>query len=304
MARRISSKWRVWTGLALACLPLAPGWAEWTDPVLDLALEARHSDNVNNAFLSSERQDDRWIEGRLSAGRYYQFDSDGAGYTRLRLTGDVALRRYGRYDGLDLLSAGVGADLTHKFGVGPDVPWLRLHAGGAWEDFEDDDRDSALYRAEVRVGRRFTERLDASLGAGYERRDGSDSLPGWWGAQGDVYDLERYNLSAEASYLIDDGLLARVGASYLNGDLDGGCTRDSAREISGELGGYDAYTRDETFGGCRYRFSGSGFTLSASLSKALGPHAALNFGVDYGEAGRNGLTYADTQLFIDLRYGL
>ena len=98
------------TGLFVAGLftlgMVTPACAEWVDLVADGMLEFHSDSNINRSAFTVDERDDNVASAQLSAGRYFQFNPDGARYTRLRLTADLELRAHDEFDGLDRTNIG------------------------------------------------------------------------------------------------------------------------------------------------------------------------------------------------------
>lgn len=284
-----------------------PVSAEWVDVVADGKLEYHHDSNINQSAFAEDELDDNVTSAQLSAGRYYQFNPDGANYTRLRLATDLELRAHDQFDGLDRNNIGVSASLAHKTGLGPDEPWIRAHLSALHENVDDNDRDKEIYNLGFQTGKQFTDRFSASVDASYNVHNGKDDLETISTAVGgpdvgsDVYDLKRYILSVDARYQLYERFLLSGFYSYLNGELNGECTVPNVGVVVTTIE-VTAVTPDKVFGGCRYRFDGSANTLGLAGTYAINAHASISFGFKVSEAGSGDLDYDDEQYFANFRY--
>ncbi len=286
---------------------LSVGWigpvqAEWAESVLDASAEYRTNDDVNLSVFNDDEKSDKLLRGVLGFSKIYQFDAGIADYTRLNIGASIELQDYSEFDGLDRVNPGVALGLTHKFGLGPDAPWLNLHVSGVVENVDDSDRNKNIINAGIRLGRRFTPRFDAAIDWSYDKSNGKDDLPVISpGLPSSVYDLQRSIITAIGNYQVTPRLLGSIRYSYLNGDINGECTVENVGFLLTVID-MTAHTLDRTFEGCRYRFDGYANTLGLSGSYALGPHTAINFGSVWSKGGTGRWLYRQNQLFVNFSY--
>ena len=175
------------------------------------------------------------------------------------------------------------------------------------ESVDDADRDKEIYNLGLLAGKQITERFGASFDVSYNIHDGKDDLAAISTALGgpnvgsEVYDLDRYILSANASYQLYHNWLLSGFYSYLGGELNGECTVPNVVTVIQTIE-VTALAPDQVFGGCRYRFDGSAQTIGLAGTYAISAHSSINFGLAISEGGRGDLEYDDERYFANYRY--
>ena len=162
--------------------------------------------------------------------------------------------------------------------------------------------DSKIYDIGVRSGKRFTPRLDASIGYDFHYRDGRDTGIGAAPPIGtDVFDQSNHTISGNLNYLVTNKLLLSAGYAYLNGDFDSACT---VANVGTVLANEDvkAIILDNVFGGCVYRLDGDVNILSLNLSYALNNHASLNIGYTHRDGEADFLEYESSIVQASFNY--
>ena len=100
--------------------------------------------------------------------------------TRLSATLDATGVLHARFDRLNSIEYGATLAAHHKFGLGPTKPWMRLHATASRLDVKENNRDGYLWEGGVQFGKRFTERIDATIAYAYAGREGAGRGGGGW----------------------------------------------------------------------------------------------------------------------------
>ena len=291
---------RVFLALAMAmagALAVSTVRAEWADIIADVSLELLHTDNLNQSAFNADMESDTGIVPRLSLGRYYQAND----LTRVRLTVDLSAEHYDEFDKLDSVTAMAGVVLQHKFGIGPQKPWLRAGLAFGRKDAEVGIRDSDLIEASLRTGKRLSERMDGSLGFRYFRRDGGTGVAIEPGIGGNVFDINNWSVDGTLNYLLTDKSLLSATYTYRNGEFDSACTPGNVGTVLANEN-VRAITLDDVFGGCVYRLDGNSDSLYVNYGYALGHHAALNAGIEYRNGKADVLGYETTIFRISLNY--
>jgi hypothetical protein len=265
----------------LALAPAGRSSAEWVDWIAEASSGFEYDSNLNfSAFGADEESDFAWrIGGR--AGRVFQVSET----TRLSLAAFFESALQLRFDELNRVRVGGEAAITHKLGVGPDRPVLRMSHFVGWLEVADDVRSSFLYEADVDVSKRFGPRLDGSLFARFELRDGRRGKTLLPTKGSDVWDQRNWELGIRTHYLLRDALLLSAGYRYRRGEFDSFCTTENVdRAIMWEGGNLKAIAVDDVFGGCVYRLGGDVHAGSLNLNYGLG----RRFSVDLGYELRRG----------------
>ncbi|NOY66482.1 MAG: hypothetical protein GXP13_03615 [Gammaproteobacteria bacterium] len=280
-----------------------PARAEWVEWIADAEVGLLYNDNLSQSFFESDERSDSAFLPSTALGRYYQLTDT----TRLRLTANFWGRAYNTFDRLNSITGGVTAGVRHKFGFGPDVPWIRADAYVGYRDVRDDARDGVLYTMGLRVGKRFTPRLDGSLGYAYSVRNGGDGevtmKNTMFGTSAEVFDQKTQALSLEANFLITRDVLLTAGYSYQYGDFDSMCSAANFETVWASED-VKAVSVDGVFGGFVYRIRGTRSISSLNLSYALSGHASLNLGYQYqsGKGDAFGYNSSIVQAVFMYRY--
>ena len=293
------------SGLALA-LTAAPAAAEWVEWIGDFTFETEFNDNLNQTGFDADEASDFTFRHKLAAGRVYQLGD----LTRLSGTLDVEGALHARFDRLDSITYGVTLAAFHKFGLGPTRPWARAHVSGARFDLKEHGRDSWLAEGGLKLGMRFTPRLDASLAYAYEWRDGDSGRLVAPGFATDVWDQARHRVTAEAAFLLTDLLLLSGGVEYLNGDFESSCPKAGPGGGGGGGGGPiggggplgflgqenpEAAALDEVFGNapgdCVYRIDGDIYAAFVGLNYPVTDRIGVDLRYRFQYGNGNALHY-------------
>jgi len=274
---------------------IQPASAEWGEWIADAELGVLHNDNINQSLLEFDERSDSVFLPSIALGRYYQLMDT----TRLRLTANSWGRAHKTFDRLNSITSGITVGMVHKFGLGSEVPWIRADAYVGYMDVRDDVRDGMHYTMDLRVGKRFTPRLNGSLGYEYSLRDGGDGevtmKNTMHGIDTDVYDQKKQTLSLEANYLITNYTMLTAGYSYRYGDFDSACTPDNFEILWPTVEkDVEAIASDKVFDGFVYRLKGWTNVWSLNLSYALSGHASLNLGYQYKKGELDDLSYTNS----------
>ncbi len=201
---------------AAGCGVLALGWpacalSSW---LLDAEAGWMHDSNLPRAQLPSDVKGGSALSVSLSGGYFFALDERNG----VTLSADARAMRHLQYSGLDLDSLGGTVGLKHKLGLGPFVPWVSATFSGAREHYRTAVRDSDRYVLTLAVGRRFTDRLEGSLGAAVDRRYArhpvaSGRLPG------DTFELSGRSLFARGSYALAERVDLTLAYSVRSGDV-------------------------------------------------------------------------------------
>jgi hypothetical protein len=240
--------------------------AEWVEWIADLEGGILNESNINRSSFDSDKRSDAAFIPSASLGRYNQLTDS----TRLRATVDFEGGQYNNYKPLNYNRAGITLSLRQKIGFGSDAPWLRPHLSAAYMDVGSDIRDSYLYEAGLRLGKRLTPEFDGRIGYVYNVRDGKS----------DVFDQRGYILSIEGGYIITNRFLLTGGYSYWYGDFDSAYTYKNISHVTaGEE--IKAMTTDYAFNEkfWIYKLEGKANIISIMASYSLlNGHGSLNVG--------------------------
>ncbi len=281
-------------GLAVFALALAVGlWpgsarAEWVDWIAEAGTGFEYDDNLNlSSFRDDEESDYAWL-ARGRGGRVYQITDD----TRLSLAAEFQSRVQFDFDEFDRVRLQGRAAILHKFGVGPNVPQLRIvgAAGRMWVD--DDDRSSWVYDAGIEALKRFHPRIDAAIFGRYTNRDGGNGSIVVPSIDTDVWDQENFEVGIRGNFLVWDSLVLSAGYTYRDGEFASNCTTSNVSKVFAREGSnVKAIARDRVFGGCVYRLEGHIHQASVNLNYGIGDHVSVDLGYKFRQGKADVLIY-------------
>lgn len=260
-------------------------WAEWTG---DARTGVQFNSNLNQAPSSSGSVYKSDYSGSLSltGGKWYQLGD----LSRVHLGSYLESRFFARFKRLDSVTPGLRATLHHKFGIGSDVPWVNLFAGGERREVRSDLWDYWRLETGAELGRRFSDRLLAVLRLSYEQKFGRNNPPvaAADAPSGKVMDQLGVFSTLRGEYLITESIAFSAGYTYRYGDF----TSDNLpAHAAGVLPFAGAATVDpDTFDQrlWLYRIRGNSHYGSAYLSYAINDGASFNIGYElwHGEAAK------------------
>jgi len=264
--------------------------------ILDTDVSAVYEDNVGLGKFRRDIKSDSAVSALASGGAAIQLDDS----TVISLTGDVAGKLYERFTGLDNVALGLTGTLRRKFGLGADAPWARIWGSIARQQYDNDLRDSWIYRLGGGAGKRFGERWDFSADYIYDRRLADHDFPVAPGIPGDVFDLSGHTLALRSDFLFSELVSFFAGYAFRIGEVASTTQRnlDIFRAST-------AVSADPAFGQgfFAYRIDALIHTITVGLSFALGRRASVNVEYDHviGDA-RGGITYHDNIARVGFLY--
>ncbi|MBF0344140.1 MAG: hypothetical protein HQL06_07905 [Nitrospirae bacterium] len=285
------------SGLLLVFVFCQTASAEWGEWVLNTSLEGGFEDNINFAIDKNGRLSDIAISPSIVFGRYYQLGD----YTRLRIVADLKAKAYKRYDGLDSLSSGVDVAVTHKFGLGQEVPWLRVHSFAGYLAVNESLRNSWLYNGGVAFGKRFSERFDMLLSYDFIYRNGSNNKNVAEGFLGNPFDQVGHKGTLSLSYLLTERLLASLSYSVYSGDITSTNEHNDMLKLANFT---KALVWDETFKRhlWTYKLNALSNEFTIGLSYALNGHTSVNVSYIRVDGYTSDLHYYDNLVLTSIKY--
>jgi len=264
--------------------------------ILDADANAIWEDNVGLGKFKRDINSDSALSTSLSAGPAFQLDTS----TVFSLTGDVSGKLYERYTGLDNVALGLTATLRRKFGLGAEAPWARAWGSIARQQYDNDLRDSWIYRLGVGAGKRFGERWDFSAEYIYDRRLADHDFPVAPGIPGDVFDLSGHTLALRGNFLFNERISFLGGYSLRIGEVASTTQQNLPIYLAST-----AVSADPAFGKgfFAYRIDAFVHTLIVGLSVAIGEHSSAN--VEYSHVigdARGDITYHDNIIRVGFLY--
>lgn len=263
-------------GLGLLALVAPACFAN--DHGLDVSADVTYAndDNQSQAERRRDRVEDQSWSGQIAVIGDLEF-------ARSQL---VALRIFGEKEAfdevgeLDRSSVGGAASWRMRYGRGFTAPVFEINASMQDDDYDTDQRDSTVTRAQAFVTRRLTDRLTMTLGGEYRKRD----------SEGSVWDLEDARLFFNADLMLGQRLAAYGTFSRINGDVASSaqrsfCNGAVARDIFDLIDAATAIEKDEAYNAAfcgdwvAYRLDARSNVYTLGLNYALGHAMALDLSV-------------------------
>jgi hypothetical protein len=242
--------------------------AEW---LFDVDAGARYASNLTRAQQQPDIRGDTAATLFASAGSFFAL----SGADGLTLDVNAATETWHRFQGVNRISIGASASYKHKFGLGYSAPWLSFGLSGARRLPR---RHSRFDRGEARaeLGQRFSEAVDASVAALYDRRYARNDRPVVPGISGRVFDVRGKSAYVRAGYALTEQLQAGANFAVRRGDVVSTTRRHLEIFLESEAIAADPSFGDDFFA---YRLKGTSTTQTAAvtLSWAFSDHSSLNF---------------------------
>jgi hypothetical protein len=280
--------------VALGTLPGTAARAEWSTAVeAGLVRET----NVGRGQLEQDLRSDTAATLAASVRNYLVLGDRGT----LSLGATVSAAQYQDLRALGHLDPGLALGYRHKFGVGPEAPWISLRTTLARLNYRDSVRNGWLETASVSAGRTVGERWDLRVEAAYEKRTADENNEVVPGLSGAAFAQRNRVLSAQADYAWSDAITLSAAYTRRQGDVTPTTQRNfPIFEAS------TAIAADPAFGSdwFAYRLPATTHLFFAGLSRALGSHSSLNLGIErqvsYGSGGND---YYNTVGSVSFAYG-
>lgn len=269
-------------------LPCVPGPAVLAQAFADGHGGLLYHDNLTRSEHARDAREDSAFVAAGTAGVHLQPGT----YTGLTLIGTLERTQYRRYAGLSSWQAGLGASLSHKFGLGEMQPTLVFDLGVARAEYNADLRDAWIYRAGLSLRKRVTGTLNLRAGVDVERQDGDHDLPRTTLAvprPGSPWDLDNRGLFLGAEQ--DLGPATWLDAMYRFQD---GEVVSTAVPYAKILNAATAITLDPLFGPLTvaYRIPARTHIVAVDLNRAVFEAGTLYIGLEYQQThGRSGIDY-------------
>lgn len=288
--------WRGALVLGVVLAAAAPGaHAEWSEWIAEVEGRFARHDNINYSAFSNDVLSDHALIAAASFGRYFHFGNA----TRLRLTADVEAGKFDKYDPLDYIQAGATAALNHKYGLGPEAPWVRAQFSLASLNVDSNMRDSTIYEIGVQSGKRLAPRFDGQVGLVYRSRDGKNGPTVDPLVPTDVFDQDSVTFSLGGTYLATESVALIFGYAHRRGEFDSSCTGGNVAQVLAAEGTNvealafdDAYKLSQPM--CAYKLDGETNTFSFDVNFALGRQTSLRVGVERQDGKGDVLDYDNT----------
>jgi hypothetical protein len=260
----------------------------------------KYDNNVTNAQLRSDIVKDYSVSLSADGGYYLQLDD----FDSLIINGEVSGESFNAFHGLDNITLGAKAMLKRKWGLGLYQPWSAVSFSSTRLTFNNDLRDGWLYKAQIGLGKRITERWDIGLNLALEKRTADNSPAADPGVSGAVFNLSNKILEINSQYAFNNNYFLSLGYQISDGDVV------SITKEESPTGAFDPVTTavamDNIFGpnAEAYRINGVNQTFKARISKELSTNTSV--ALEYQRQIVNGdgnINYYKSLPAITLFYG-
>ncbi len=248
-------------GMPRVCLAEAPSW------FLDTELTVGYDDNLSQAERERDTIEDHFVEGQL--GLIYNHRINNHAATSLK--GFLSGQAYETARSLSRGSAGVEWSLRFQPSFGFLSPFYRLSVSAQMDEYEAEQRDSDVIKAQFVATKRITDKFTSSLGAEYRYRD----------SDGSVWDTEDARAFINGDLMLTKHLAFYSTYSFMAGDVVSSaqvrfCNGLVADDIYGLIQSSTALERDEglseDFCGdwVAYRLDATAHTIMTGLNYGMG----------------------------------
>ncbi len=274
--------------LALLALPLCGlyGVRAAASTFVDVELQAGTDDNVGRSEKGSDIEQDRFAGAQARVGEAVEI---GRG-TGLSISATLRAVEFRRFRDLSEVTVGAGVSLKHKFGLGPEAPWIGALGDAEVIDSDSQIRDGERYGLGIRGGMRIGERwgVVATLRRNWRQADEDEqrlppNRPVFAGVvpspRGDVFEFDDTELSLSADYQFDNTGLLLLSYSIRDGDVT-----STARPNATIVGAAKAITSDAAvFGPGRsaYRLGALTHTASVGFNYPFSDSTSVELGYEY-----------------------
>lgn len=261
----------------------------------DLTVSLRHHSNIPNAADANNRFGDRLANLDYEINKVMV--SSPGNFFILGLLGQTDV--YQNTRGLNRLAAGASLGYSHRFGLGPQSPRIRLNTRLMYEHYDGSLRSGLSHQTSLSVSRWMSDSLLLSGAWQWVDRNAREQqkLLANPMIDVDVFDQQRQELSLRADYILLSGQAISLTAGYADGDIDasarpGTPLRQIAEAIANDNGirrGYLAYRVKSHTRSAGVQWN---LPLSDSSSFSVGAERRL-------ASAQSGIRYQETRFHLD-----
>lgn len=239
---------------------------------LDMDLSLLYDNNVSLAESNRDIFSDQVVSLDLIASQSFRLNPQ----SNLSVKAKLGRNQFARFNDLSNTVFALGARYRIQPEIGFYKPWLELGINAEKLLFDDSEmRDGALFNLNLSTHKRFTERLKANVGVGFEKRIADSS---------DVFEWKRYSLLLGGLYKYSEQATLLASYSYMTGDQVFVATPSLAF-----LSVANRVSNDPVFGQRRaYRLDAHANTLNTSFNYRINPNNTLDAGLQYAKIEAEG----------------
>lgn len=190
---------------ALSLFMVRPAWAEAPSVFVESELTVGYDDNLSQAERERDTIEDHFAEGKLGLLYNHKINFHAAASVKGFLSGIA----YETAKSLSRGSAGVEASVRYQPEFGFLSPFYRFTVTAQIDEYESDQRDSDLIKAQLVATKRMTDQMTASLGTEYRYRN----------SDGSVWDTDDWRFFLNGDLMLTKQLAFYSTYSFLKGDV-------------------------------------------------------------------------------------
>lgn len=267
----------------LACSSVS--WAEAPSFFVDAELTVGYDDNLSQAERERDTIEDHFVEGQLGL----LFNQELNFHSALSVKGFLSGQAYETARSMSRGSVGVEASIRYQPTFGFLEPFYRLSVTAQMDEYEFEQRDSDVIKAQLVATKRITDRLTSSLGTEYRYRD----------SDGSVWDTEDVRVFLNGDLMLTKDLALYSTYSFLKGDVTSSaqvsfCNGVVADDIYGliqastELEVDEALSEDFCGTWVAYRLDATTHAFMAGLNQGFGHSWSLDASVLWASVNGEG----------------
>lgn len=251
-------------GLCCACAGVA------AQSLSEFEIGAFHDSNLSRAALASDIKSDSVVYARAWANKSLDLIDD----LQMTLTLDLGVESYARYSRMSNLTLGLTASARHKFGLGPQAPWLQGAVSATRLQFRDSLRTGWLYNVSLSAGKRLSDDWDLRVDLTHDRRTADEVFAVVPFFSGDSFGVAGTSLAFKLNYAASRDLLLTAGYGVRNGDITATAVHTQAIWDAST-----AWSKDMALGDDNYRIKARTQMFDLAASLALGERSSVNASV-------------------------
>jgi len=244
-------------------------------PVLfvDSELTVGYDDNLSQAERERDTVEDHFLEAQLGLLYNHEINFNAA----VSFKGFLSGQAFETADSLNRGSAGLEASLRYQPTFGFLAPFYRLTLTAQLDEYDSEQRDSDILKAQLSGTKRITDKLTGTLGAEYRYRD----------SEGSVWDNKDWRFFINGDLMLTKRLALYSTYSFLTGDVTSSaqvtfCNGLAADDIYGLIQSSTAIEFDDAFSNdfcgdwVAYRLDGTTNAIMTGLNYGFNHSVSLD----------------------------
>jgi len=172
---------------------------------VDGELTFGYDDNLSQAQRERDTVEDHFLEAQLGMLYNHRVDFN----TAMSFKGFLSGQFFETADSLNRGTAGLEASIRYQPTFGFLAPFYRLTLTAQLDEYDEEQRDSDVIKAQLSGTKRITDQLTSSLGVEYRHRD----------SEGSVWDTKDWRFFLNGDLMLTKRLALYSTYSFLTGDV-------------------------------------------------------------------------------------